>query len=219
MDENAVLIGPNDNEDIERRKVVIQRENNSKLQNERLLMNKTNWVIAILAIATLAIGCNKSNTANESVPASDTNPATTSVTQQLENAREVATNAWQKTKEATTNAWDNLEESLQSAMGYSYDKKADFVATAKANLDSIDEKIKALSDKAATASDSVKAQAQTKIQSLRDQRTALNQKMDALTNATEANWNEAKSDFQQGGSQVKSSCKETWQWLAAQLNS
>jgi hypothetical protein len=182
-------------------------------------MKKTQWFIAILAIAALAIGCNKASTAPESNPAGDTNPNPVSVTQQLENAREAATNAWQKTKETTTNAWDNLEESLQSAMDDSYDKKADFVALARTNLDSIDEKIKALSDKAATAGDSVKTDAQTKIQSLRDQRAALNQKLDALSNATEANWNDVKSDFQQACNQVKTSCKETWQWLAGQLNS
>jgi hypothetical protein len=182
-------------------------------------MKKTQWFIAILAIAALAIGCNKSSTSDESVPASDTNSDSTSVTQQLENAREAATNAWQKTKETTTNTWDNLKESLQSGMDYGYDKKADFVALARTSLDSIDEKIKALSDKAATASDSVKAKAQTKIQSLRDQRTALNQKLDALTNATEANWNDVKSDFQQAYNQAKTSCKETWQWLTEQLNS
>jgi uncharacterized coiled-coil DUF342 family protein len=182
-------------------------------------MKKTKWSIAILAVAALAIGCNKSRTSDESNPASDTNSDSTSVTQQVENAREAATNAWQKAKETTTNAWNKLEESLQSAMDDSYDKKADFVDLARTNLDSIDGKIKALSDKAATASDSVKAEAQTKIQSLRDQRTALNQKLDALSNATETNWNVAKSDFQQAYNQVKTSCKETWQWLAKQLNS
>ena len=51
-----------------------------------------------------------------------------SVTQELQNAKEVATNAWQETKEATTNAWADIKESLQSITGYSYDQKDAFVA-------------------------------------------------------------------------------------------
>ena len=93
-------------------------------------MKKTQWSIVILAIAGLAMGCNKSSTADGGKPAGDTNSSSSSVTQQLENAREAVTNAWQKAKETTTNAWGNLEESLQSGMDYGYDKRTDYLANA-----------------------------------------------------------------------------------------
>ena len=70
-------------------------------------------ILAALAIATLATGCKPSNPADENSTASDTNSL--SVTQQLENAKEVATNAWQNVKDTTTNAWSNLKEGTTNA--------------------------------------------------------------------------------------------------------
>jgi hypothetical protein len=185
-------------------------------------------ILAALAIASLATGCKQSNPTVENPAAGDTNSL--SVTQQLQNTKEVATNAWQNVKDATTNAWFNAKEgttnawasfneSAQSAADYTYDKKDEFVAKAQANLNTLDQKIKELSDKAATASDSVKADAQTKLQDLRDKRAVADKKLDAAKNATEANWNDAKTAFQNSYDEVKNSLKQTWQWLNDKLSS
>jgi hypothetical protein len=185
-------------------------------------------ILAAFVIATLATGCKPSNPADENPPAGDTNSL--SVTQQLENAKEVVTNAWQKTKDATTNAWANtkeatsnawvdIQDSFQKTKDYTYDKKDAFVAGASADLDALDQKINELSDKAATASDSVKADAQVKLQELRDKRAVLDQKLDAVKNATEADWNDTKTAFQNSYDDVESSLKQAWQWLNDKLNS
>ena len=180
-------------------------------------MRKTQLFTIVLAIGTLGVGCKKSNSTAENLPVSDTNSSSMAVT--MENAKEVATNGWQKTKEVTTNAWENAKESIQSAMGYGYDQKDAFVASANADLDAIDQKIKKLSDKAATASDSVKADAQAKIQALRDQRAGLSQKLDAVKNATAADWDTVKADFKNAYDQVKTSCQDAWKWLTDKLGS
>jgi hypothetical protein len=185
-------------------------------------------ILAAFVIATLATGCKQSNPADENSTASDTNSM--SVTQQLENAKEVATNAWQNAKDTTTNAWSNLKEgttnawadikdSMQATKDYTYDQKDAFVASANADLDALDQKIKELSDKAATASDSVKADAQIKLQELRDKRAVLDQKLDAVKNATEADWNDTKAAFQNSYDDVKNSLKQAWQWLNDKLSS
>jgi hypothetical protein len=174
-------------------------------------------ILAAFLIATLATGCKQSNPADENPTASDTNSL--SVTQQLENAGEVATNVWQKTKDTTTNAWADIKDSMQTTKDYTYDKKDAFVAGASADLDALDQKIKELSDKAATASDSVKADAQVKLQELRDKRAVLDQKLDAVKNATEADWNDTKTAFQNSYDDVKSSLKQAWQWLNDKLSS
>jgi hypothetical protein len=173
-------------------------------------------------------GCNNSNTADQNPAASDT--GSLSVTQQLQNAKEVATNAWQETKDTTTNVWSNVKEgatnawadfkdSMQATKDYTYDKKDAFVAGAGADLDALDQKITELSDKAATASDSVKADAQTKLQDLRDKRAVLDKKLDNVKQATEADWNDAKAGFQNSYDDVKDSLKQDWQWLHDKLNS
>jgi len=185
-------------------------------------------ILAALAFGILAPGCKQSNPAAENSTASDTNSMT--FTQQLQNAKEVATNAWQETKGATTNAWSNVKEgtsnawadikdSAQATKDYTYDKKDAFVASASADLDALDQKIKELSDKAATASDSVKADAQTKLQDLRDKRAVLDKKLDGVKNATEADWNDTKTAFQNSYDDVKNSLKQAWQWLHDKLNS
>jgi hypothetical protein len=174
-------------------------------------------IFTAFVIATLATGCKQSNPVDENSTASDTNSL--SVTQQLENAREVATNAWSNLKEGTTNAWADFKDSMQATKDYTYDKKDAFVASASADLNTLDQKIKELSDKAATASDSVKADAQVKLQELRDKRTVLDQKLDAVKNATEADWNDTKTAFQNSYDDVKSSLKQAWQWLNDKLNS
>jgi hypothetical protein len=47
----------------------------------------------------------------------------------------------------------------------------------------------------------------------------LDQKLDAVKNATEADWNDAKTAFQNFYDDVKSPLKQAWQWLNDKLNS
>jgi len=175
-------------------------------------------VLAVLTIITLAsAGCSKTETANEYPAAADTNSP--SATNAWQKTKETATNAWASTKEATKSAWDNVKDSTQTTMDYAYDKKDAFVVKAQADLDALDLKIKELSDKAAAASDSVKADAQARLQDLRDQRTEAGKKLDEAKNSTEANWADMKAGFQHSYDEVKTSVKEAWQWLADKMNS
>ena len=186
-------------------------------------MKKKPLMLGTLAVAMLVTsGCTKGGTSEESPATGDANSL--SVTQQLQNAKDVVTNTWQKTKdittnvvasvkEETTNAWANIKESLQSITGYTYDKKDDFVASASADVDALDQKIKELSDKVANAGDSVKASAQAKLQDLNAKRAVLGQKLDDVKNSTEANWNDVKTGFKSAYDDVKDSLKQTWQSL------
>jgi hypothetical protein len=177
-------------------------------------------IFAALCIATLPIvGCNKSNPNDGTAPDADTNSVAMSTTQQLQNVTEMATNAWLKTKEAATNAYETTKESVQSAVDYTYDQKDAFTAKASADLDALDQKIKELGDKVATGTDSVKADAQVKLQDLRDKRAVLQQKMDDVKNSTAANWNDVKAGFQQSYDDTKSAVKAAWQWLNDKLGS
>ncbi len=180
-------------------------------------MKMTRAVITVAALAALSAGCHKSNPPIEGSPNSGTNLA--SVREQLENAKEIATNSWQQTKEAASDALASAEGSIQTFADYAFDKKDACVARAGADLDALDRKIKELSDKAATASDSVQADAQPKIRSLSDQRAALNQKFAALQNATAANWDETKMDFNKSYDEARASCQQAWQWLTEKMGS
>ena len=100
---------------------------------------------------------------------------------------------------------------------YAYDKREVYLTNASTDLAALDQKINELAAKAATAGEAVKTNAQPKLQELRNQRAALNQKLEALKKATEANWNDAKSDYLKSYDEVKNSCQQAWQWLAEKL--
>jgi flagellar hook-basal body complex protein FliE len=215
-----------------------QQQTGLKLINERQTMKNKPLILAALVIATLLTGCKQSNPANQNPAASDTNSL--SVTRQLQNIKEDVTNAWQKaretttdalagvkdettnvwahTTEATVNAWTDIKDSMQTTRDYTYDRKDEFVASASADLDVLDRKIKELSDNVATASDSVKAGAQTKLQDLRDKRAALDKKLDAVKNSTEADWNDVKNGFDNSYDDLKNSLKQTWQSISDKVS-
>jgi hypothetical protein len=111
---------------------------------------------------------------------------------------------------------ENSRETVQSHLDYNYtfDKRDVFNDDASADLVELDQRIKELSEKAAMASAAVQAGAQPKIQKLRDDRAALGKKLEALKNATQAGWNDIKSDYQKSDQEMKSSLEQTWQWLA-----
>jgi hypothetical protein len=174
-------------------------------------------ILAALAITALAAGCKQSNSVDQS-PATATN-STSAITNAWQQTKEAATNAWANTKEATTNAWADLKDSMQTSKDYTYDKKDAFVAGARADLDALDQKIKELSAKADTTGDSVKADAQIKLQELRAKRADLDVKLDAVKNATAADWDDTKVAFQNSYDDAKNSLKQAWQWLTDKLNS
>jgi len=193
--------------------------------NLLLVMKRKPLFSTALVLATLVTGCDKSNTADQTSSTGDTNSPSVA-----QNVKDAATNAWQDVKDTSTNAWSNVKEgatnawagfkdSMQATKDYAYDNKDAFVAGASADLNTLDQKINELADKSATASDSVKADAETRIQELRDERNALGKKMDSVKSATEADWNDSKTGFQKSYGNVKDSLKQDWQWLHDKLNS
>ena len=87
------------------------------------------------------------------------------------------------------------------------------MADASNDLAALSRKINELSDQAATAAETLKTNAQPKLQELRNQRIALVKQWDALKNATETNWNGAKSNYMKSYDEAKISCQQTWQKL------
>jgi uncharacterized protein YdcH (DUF465 family) len=183
------------------------------LKNIKFNMKNKSYILMVAVIAIAAAGCDKSNVATDNSTAGDTNQPTL-----LQSAASTATNAWQQTKDATSDAWYDLKDSLSSATNYTYEQKDEFVAAATNDLAILDQKIQALSDKATSASDSVKADAQTKIQELRAKRAALDQKLTDVQNSTDANWNDVKAGFQSSYDDAKSSVKSAWQWLKDKMS-
>jgi uncharacterized protein YbaP (TraB family) len=178
---------------------------------------KTTQLLMVTVLAALAAGCNKSNPTMEG--ASDSGTNLSSVLQKCENAREIATNTWQPANVSATNAFAKAKESAASVVDYAFDQRSECVVQAVAELDSLDQEIRQLTDKLATASDAVKIKARTEILMLSDQRAALSQKLAELQDATAENWDEAKTEFKRANDEAKTSWRQSWQWLSAKLGS
>jgi hypothetical protein len=193
-----------------------ESNNRIKKQQSKIIMKKQHLLALVLGMAGLAVGCNKSS--NNPDDNSATTNSSMSVTQEVQNIKEDSSNAWEATKEGASNAWASVKLSLQSSANYSYDKKDAFVTDAQADLAVLDQKIKDLSDKVAASSDSVKADAQAKLQDLQTQRAALDKKLDDAKNSSEADWDSTKTAFINSYNDTKNSLKQDWQWLKDKMS-
>jgi hypothetical protein len=192
---------------------------------ERQIMRKKSLLWAALSIAALTTNCQLSAQSIQSGATADgTNAPSPSVKQQWQKVKSDITNTWQEVKQtttqalaavktSTTQAWASVKNSMQSATDYTYDKKNEFVASAQTDLNALDQKIKNFSDKAANTTGSTKADAQAKLQNLREKRAVLNKKLDDVKKATAAGWDDAKTAFKNSYDDTKNSLNEAWQWL------
>ena len=78
---------------------------------------------------------------------------------------------------------------------YTFAQKAEFVEKMQAQLAEINRDLDQLAAKIEKSSDAVKAEAQPKLQALRDQRAQLNKQLDEARNATESTWDSVKGGF------------------------
>jgi hypothetical protein len=192
---------------------------------ERQIMRKKSLLWAAFSIAALTANCQPTAQSTQSgAKADNTNVPSPSVKQQWQTVKSDITNTWQDVKQtttqayvavktSTTQAWTSVKNSMQSATDYTYDKKNEFVAGAQTDLNALDKKFKNFSDKAANTTGSTKADAQAKLQSLRDKRAVLDKKLDGVKKATAADWNDAKTAFKNSYDDTKNSLNEAWQWL------
>jgi hypothetical protein len=173
------------------------------------IMNTKTRIYAVIVFAGLLAGCKPVNPPVDSPPAKDTNVASASTFSPM--VGNDATGAGAASNQSLT----GVRSSLQAAADYTYDQKDAFLTKAGADLAVLDQKIQALSDKAANADDAIKAGVKSKLQNLRDQRAELEQKLAKVKAATAADWAAAKADFQNTWGDVKAAFQDAWHALVA----
>jgi hypothetical protein len=115
---------------------------------------------------------------------------------------------------------DNAPAATETNLEYSYayDKREVFIDDASADFKELDQGLNKLSNSVTAAGKSVMAATQPKIDDLCKQRLALANKLDALKNAKEADWNELKADYQKAKSQMTTSLRESWKLVQTNTN-
>lgn len=105
----------------------------------------------------------------------------------------------------------------QDMKDYAYEQKAEFVNAMQAQMNGINRDLEQLSDRIAKSSDAAKAEAQPKLQALRDQAARLNKQLDDAKNATESTWGDVKAGFKKGFGELKDGFQQARQWVSDKI--
>jgi len=126
-----------------------------------------------------------------------------------------------ESREATAQQFDKVKketkEAAQDMKDYAYAQKAEFVAKMQGQLDEINRDLDQLAAKVEKASDTAKAEAKPKLQTLRDQAAKLNTQLDEAKNATESTWGDVKAGFKKGYSELKNGFQQARQWVSDKI--
>jgi len=87
----------------------------------------------------------------------------------------------------------------------------------QAQMAEIDRDLEQLSAKIEKSSDAAKAEAQPKLQALRNQAAKLNKQVDEAKIATESTWNDVKAGFKKGYGDFKEGFQQARQWVSDKI--
>ena len=112
---------------------------------------------------------------------------------------------------------EKTAETAQDIKDYSFAQKAEFIAKMESQLAEINKDLDQLTAKVDKSSAAAKAEAQPKLQALRDQTAKLNKQLDEAKNATESTWSEVKTGFKKGVNEVKEGFNNARQWMSEKI--
>ena len=146
-------------------------------------------VVACLALSAGAVGCK---------PTSDSS----------------ATDDRDTTARRSEGLEPKATKAAQELKDYTYAQRTEFVATMQGQLDELQRDLDRLAAQVERASAAAKAEANPKLQALRDKAAQLRTHLDAAKNATESTWDEVKAGFKQGYGELKDGFNQARQWVS-----
>jgi len=159
------------------------------------LLNKNttlvNYVIIILCAGALASGCSKPETSSPPPDAA----------KQLDKLKA------------------DTKEAAQDLKDFTYAQKVQFADNMQTRLNALNQDLEKMSAKINAASDTVKAQANPKLEALRDQVAQLKGQLDEIKNANESTWDSVKAKAQKAYTDLKAGCERAQQWVSDKLSS
>ena len=129
----------------------------------------------------------------------------------------VGCNREQTTSQQIDKVQAETKQAAQDMKDYTYAQKAEFVAAMQAQLAALNQDLDQLSAKVEKASDAIKAEAQPKLQVLRDQMAHLNKQLDEARNATESTWDSVKGGFRKAYEASKEGFQQARQWVSDKI--
>lgn len=154
-------------------------------------------VITLLAVAALAVGCK---------PAAESSSTEVSLQAAADTVEAKTKDAARATKELT-----------KAKKDYAYAQRSEFVTDKQMQLAEINRDLDALSAKVEASSAASKADAQPKLQALRDQSARLNKQLDEAKGATESTWDSVKSGSSKAYEDLKDGFQDVRQWVSDKI--
>ena len=109
------------------------------------------------------------------------------------------------------------KQAAQDMKDYTFAQKAEFVKQMQIQLDNLNRDLDQLAAKIESSSDAVKAEAQPKLQALRDQAAQLNKQLDEARNATESTWDSVKTSSRKAWDATKDDFEKARQWASDKI--
>ena len=125
-------------------------------------------------------------------------------------------------KESTTSqqidkAQAKTQEAARDIKDFAYAQKAEFVEKMRAELAVLNRDLDQLAARIEKSSDAVKAEAQPKLQALRDQTAQLNKHFEEVKNASESTWETVKNGFKKAYESSKDGFQQARQWVSDKI--
>ena len=109
------------------------------------------------------------------------------------------------------------KEAAQDMKDYTFAQKAEFTEKMKNQLAEINRELDQISAKIEKSSDSVKAEAKPKLQTLREQTAGLNKQLEEVKNATESTWDSVKAGSRKAYNELKDGFNQARQWVSEKI--
>jgi DNA anti-recombination protein RmuC len=124
-------------------------------------------------------------------------------------------------EKATEQKLDQVQQQTQDAAqqvkNYSYAQKDEFVAKMQAQMTNINQEIQDLTVRIQNSSDKVRAEAQPRLDALRQQTSQLNVQVDKIKNASQSTWEQVKADSQKAFDEMKDKFDQARQWVSDKI--
>jgi ElaB/YqjD/DUF883 family membrane-anchored ribosome-binding protein len=123
--------------------------------------------------------------------------------------------------QTTSQKLDQVQEktaaAAQDMKDYTFAQKAEFTARMQGQLAEINRDLDQLAARIEKSSAAAKAEAQPKLQMLRDQASKLNKQLDEVRNATESTWDSVKAGSKKAYDELKDGFNQARQWVSEKI--
>jgi hypothetical protein len=129
----------------------------------------------------------------------------------------VGCNKQQTTSQQIDKVQTETKQDAQDMKDYTFAQKDEFVKDMQIQLTALDQDLDTLSAKIDSSSDDIKAEAEPKLQALRNQSMQLHKQLADAQNATESTWDSVKAGFSKAYDATKDGFNQARQWVSEKI--